>query len=148
MLPNTHRKPAWLIAAGIKLSSLQTDAQALRDAATANREQTITLHGRIVKLTERQTELARAHTGTKADNEPAAVQIANDLADVAAEIDALQAGLQAAKDRYAAAQEAASVANKLAQDAAKAYAAVTHSAGNAATGYTPGQSAAGISGAI
>lgn len=148
MLPSTNRKPAWQIAASIKLSQLQTDAQALRDAATAAREQTTTLHDKVVKLTERQKELVLARAGCKADNEPVAVHIANELADVAAEIDALQAGLQAAKNRYVGAQEAASVANALAQAAAKAYAAVTHAAGNANGGFIPGQSAAGISGVI
>lgn len=149
MLPSTQtRRPAWQIAASIKLSQLQTDAQALRDAATAAREQTVSLHNKIVKLTDRQKELVLARSNCKADNDLAALQIANELADVAAELDALQAGLQAARGRYNAAQEAAGVANALAQAAAKAFATVSHVAGNANGGFIPGQSAAGISGVI
>jgi len=120
-----HQRPDWALRSRLKSAQLQADASTQREISRRIHEQVLSLQAEIVKLSYRQRELTLARSRFKAENDPSAQQIGVQIADVVAELEALNISLDEAKKRYGLATAAASVANTLANAAAKALAAVT-----------------------
>jgi len=146
MYSHTQR-PDWLLRSKLKAAQLQADALALRETTSVLREQTNSLHTEIVKANDRQRELVQAKTRFRSANDPAVAQINTQIADIAAELEVLNSGLEAAKQRHATATDASAIANRLANEAAKVMAAVTRTA-PAFSGNGIGMSASSVSAGV
>jgi len=121
-----HQRPDWLFRARLKSAQLQSDAIALRETARASYEHVLSIQAQTSKLAERIKDLSIARERYKAKNDPGAEQVTIQLADAVAEMEFLDSGLQAAKKRHATTGDEAAVATRLANEATKVMAAVSH----------------------